>query len=343
MRDMYNDSTGSRKKFLIPLVVLLLCAVSLTGAGYAYNTSVTSQDNVAPVDEYFVIDLYDPEGAVVEDKVTAAAVNGIVFTTDKVVVAGDVTLAGEFALELIDPVVIQCKNNSGTEMAYTGMFAVTADQLARGGSPTTTTTASVAVSQVSENDTPVPYVKFVEKDGADYHLETGASVTAEFKYYTDAACTVPADINAIPINAANANPVQYIYFQIVITAISGEVKDTQDNTSAKVFAQKVLDDLQLEYNFKFTATANEVTAITLNANGGAENGAVNAIVGEALPAFTALTKDAATLQGYFTADDGDVMVIDANGTLVADVDGFTDAQAKWISKDPTLTLYAHWA
>jgi len=40
MTDTYNDSTGSRKKFLIPLVVLLLCAVSLTGAGYAYNSSV---------------------------------------------------------------------------------------------------------------------------------------------------------------------------------------------------------------------------------------------------------------------------------------------------------------
>ena len=45
MTDTYNDSTGSRKKFLIPLVVLLLCAVSLTGAGYAYNSSVTVNDN----------------------------------------------------------------------------------------------------------------------------------------------------------------------------------------------------------------------------------------------------------------------------------------------------------
>jgi len=341
MRDMYNDSTGSRKKFLIPLVVLLLCAVSLTGAGYAYNTSVTSQDNVAPVDEYFVIDLYNPQGAVVADKVTAAAVNGIVFTTDKVVTDGDVTLAGEFALELIDPVVIQCKNSSDTEMAYTGMFAVTADQLARGGSPTTTTTASVAVSQVSENDTPVPYVKFVEKENALYHLENGASVTAEFRYFTNPECTTPADINAIPISAPNTP--QYTYFQIVITAVTGQVIDAQHNTSAKVFAEAVIAALQLEYNFKFTATANEVTAITLNANGGDGNGAVNATVGEALPAFTALTKDGDTLQGYFTTADGDVKVINADGTLVANIDGFTDAQAKWISKDPTLTLYAQWA
>ena len=46
MTDTYNDTTGSRKKFLIPLVVLLLCAVSLTGAGYAYNTSVSNTGTI---------------------------------------------------------------------------------------------------------------------------------------------------------------------------------------------------------------------------------------------------------------------------------------------------------
>lgn len=35
----------SRKKLLAPLVVLLLCAVSLTGAAYAYTSSMTSIDN----------------------------------------------------------------------------------------------------------------------------------------------------------------------------------------------------------------------------------------------------------------------------------------------------------
>ena len=50
MTDTYNDTTGSRKKFLIPLVVLLLCAVSLTGAGYAYNATVTNLDNTTDVD-----------------------------------------------------------------------------------------------------------------------------------------------------------------------------------------------------------------------------------------------------------------------------------------------------
>ena len=40
----------SRKKFLVPLIVLLLCAVSLTGAAYAYSSSVTVVDNSASIE-----------------------------------------------------------------------------------------------------------------------------------------------------------------------------------------------------------------------------------------------------------------------------------------------------
>ena len=71
MTDTYNDSTGSRKKFLIPLVVLLLCAVSLTGAGYAYNSTVTVEDNTVDPDE-FVLEVYNKSGALVSEPMTMA-------------------------------------------------------------------------------------------------------------------------------------------------------------------------------------------------------------------------------------------------------------------------------
>ena len=74
MIDSYNDSTGSRKKFLIPLVVLLLCAVSLTGAGYAYNASMIAPDNGADAGD-LQIDLID--GA---DSVHITVDDAIVFT-----------------------------------------------------------------------------------------------------------------------------------------------------------------------------------------------------------------------------------------------------------------------
>lgn len=45
MTDIYMEQNGSKKKLLVPLIVLLLCAVSLTGAGYAYNSTVTNVDD----------------------------------------------------------------------------------------------------------------------------------------------------------------------------------------------------------------------------------------------------------------------------------------------------------
>lgn len=58
MENMNATARESRKKFLVPLVVLLLCAVSLVGAAYAYSSSVTIEDNKVTSDEY-VLEVYD--------------------------------------------------------------------------------------------------------------------------------------------------------------------------------------------------------------------------------------------------------------------------------------------
>ena len=50
MADLYTEENGSKKKLLVPLVVLLLCAVSLTGAGYAYNSTVTNEDDTIHIE-----------------------------------------------------------------------------------------------------------------------------------------------------------------------------------------------------------------------------------------------------------------------------------------------------
>ena len=55
----------SRKKLLVPLIVLLLCAVSLTGAAYAYNSTVTNVENNVHV-EGVTLDLKNGENAVSE-------------------------------------------------------------------------------------------------------------------------------------------------------------------------------------------------------------------------------------------------------------------------------------
>lgn len=118
MTDTYNDTTGSRKKFLIPLVVLLLCAVSLTGAGYAYNSSVTVNDGTAGADEYFVLDLYDDQAAVITSnvQVTTEAVDGLVITTAKTT-GVDSAIVGTLAMEDIEV------------MLYQGMFKISTANL----------------------------------------------------------------------------------------------------------------------------------------------------------------------------------------------------------------------
>ena len=56
MNGMKTEQMGSRKKYLAPVVVLLLCLVSLTGAAYAYSSTMTNTGNTIDSD-YLSIDL----------------------------------------------------------------------------------------------------------------------------------------------------------------------------------------------------------------------------------------------------------------------------------------------
>ncbi len=56
MTTNYTENESSRKKYLAPLVVIMLCAVALTGAAYAYSTTVTGNGDIKA--NYVVIDMY---------------------------------------------------------------------------------------------------------------------------------------------------------------------------------------------------------------------------------------------------------------------------------------------
>ncbi len=53
------EKVSSKKKYLAPLVVIMLCAVAMTGAAYAYNTSVQGYGDIEG--KYAFIDLYPDE------------------------------------------------------------------------------------------------------------------------------------------------------------------------------------------------------------------------------------------------------------------------------------------
>ena len=69
MTTQYAEEQGFKKKYLAPLIVLMLCAVSLTGAAYAYSTTVTGNGTISG--DYYTIDMYDTDGNVITESITS--------------------------------------------------------------------------------------------------------------------------------------------------------------------------------------------------------------------------------------------------------------------------------
>lgn len=69
MATQYMENQGFKKKYLAPLIVLMLCAVSLTGAAYAYSTSITGNGTINH--DYYSIDMYDKNGTVISTNIVA--------------------------------------------------------------------------------------------------------------------------------------------------------------------------------------------------------------------------------------------------------------------------------
>lgn len=93
--------------------------------------------------------------------------------------------------------------------------------------------------------------------------------------------------------------------------------------------------------------AAKTTSITINANtanhGSTAPAAITATYGQSLPAFTAAAGVSGyQLKGYYTAATDGTKVINADGTLVASVNGYTNSSSKWIKEDADVTLYAQY-
>ena len=145
-----KEQTGSRKKYLAPLVVLMLCLVALTGAAYAYSTSVISANNQADAD-YFTIDLYSTDtgttianGPISTDLCAATFTTALNKTTNKVTItANPVTaIVANAYVKVTEDVasVTQCKLTltPSAAVAMTGILAgltltVTVDSVKVGG------------------------------------------------------------------------------------------------------------------------------------------------------------------------------------------------------------------
>ena len=96
-------------------------------------------------------------------------------------------------------------------------------------------------------------------------------------------------------------------------------------------------------NKTYTANFSAMTyTVTIDENTGtAGDATVTATYDAALPSFNAPTKAGNTLSGYYTETSGGTKVINANGTLVTGVAGYTDGSGNW-KYDGNVTLHAQW-
>ena len=81
--------------------------------------------------------------------------------------------------------------------------------------------------------------------------------------------------------------------------------------------------------------------VTLDKNGGVANGSISVVYKNSLPAFSAIERVGYTLTGYYTATEGGTAVITKDGTLIADVEGYSDETGHW-NKRGGAVLYAQW-
>jgi len=103
-------------------------------------------------------------------------------------------------------------------------------------------------------------------------------------------------------------------------------------------------------NTKFRPTAaSTVTAtftpktysITLDGNGGSDGSATATYNSSTLTSVTHCSRASYDLKGYYTATSDGTKVINANGTLVASVSGYTNSSSEWIYDDD-VELHAQW-
>ena len=83
------------------------------------------------------------------------------------------------------------------------------------------------------------------------------------------------------------------------------------------------------------------TSVTLDKNGGESDRSITAAYDAALESFSPVSRTGYALTGYWTAAENGTKVIEADGSLVADVEGYS-ADGKWANDSASVTLYAQW-
>lgn len=185
--------------------------------------------------------------------------------------------------------------------------------------------------------------------GASYTLTANGTLYAQ---WSPSSYTVTLNTNDGTINAGDVTSYTYGTGATLPTDVTktgydfGGWYDNSELTGDRVYSIANNVTGNKEYWAKWTA---KTTTITIDANtanhGSSTPGTVTATWGQALPAFTAASGASGwSLEGYYSGANDGTKIINADGTLVQNVTGYTsnDATPVWIYETSTLTLYPHY-
>ena len=150
MENMNAEKNAGRKKLLVPLVVLIMCGVALTGAAYAYSASTVTVQNNPINGDYYSIDMYSSDAASTVITAPLAAGSDFKVYTTKTVGSSYVAKidAGTFTRTTWVKVSSDIAGSKYTLTAAVDMIAKTA------GINANVTFTSVAMTNL-DGDTPV--------------------------------------------------------------------------------------------------------------------------------------------------------------------------------------------
>lgn len=194
----------SHKKLIVPVIALLLCAVSIVGVGFAYSGQYVDTANDKPVDSFAL--MVDADKAVTygDDNVT------VYFDTLKTGVNG--TRGYVFSDENASPIEVNTEDNTKATYTMTIEVTVKASEMAASGTlvcKCDVDTASVPAGFATVGTTPA----IAENNGA---FTLAANESATF------TVTITINLDSSVVTDANVNGIMMPKFTFTATAATAQ-------------------------------------------------------------------------------------------------------------------------
>ncbi len=234
MTSEYMDRESTRKKFLAPLVVIMLCAVALTGAAYAYSTTVTGNGDIDA--KYSIVDIYEKtEGGDYEET------SNFDITNDTL---NFYTVTDKTGSTLSYKAYIDTENKSN-EFVYSTYVRINTD--------------TTATSQTFKLDT---FLKYNRPSDCGV-ISINGSTTVEERTINELV-TIYAEDKKTPVAADKVVENTIYYVEITLTITAGDDAQTGifcNETSMDAVTKKInsFNNTDNELTFRFAATPNTST------------------------------------------------------------------------------------